>query len=276
MSGWPRCASVAPSHSPTSAWTIDCGCTTTSIRSYGVPNSQCASITSRPLFISVAESIVILPPIAQVGCRSAASTVTLGELGARAAAERAARRGQRRAGRPCPAARRRSAGAARSARSRPGSAARRSPRTAPSRARRRRRATPCWRARRRCPRSARRSSGPGPAEPTIALSTRSAPDSATSRTSPSGPASTSPSVHASAARAAASGSLSAIRSHAVRARLRDQRLVRALGRQPDELERLRRARRRRRAPGCRSSRWSRGSGAASSGGSVWQGALSAG
>ena len=81
----------------TSACTIDCGCTTTSIRSYGVPNSQCASITSRPLFISVAESIVILPPIAQVGCRSAARRVTSRELGAAAAAERAARRGQREA-----------------------------------------------------------------------------------------------------------------------------------------------------------------------------------
>ena len=76
MSGWPRWASAAPSHSLTSAWTIDCGCTTTSMRSYGVPNSQWASITSRPLFISVAESIVILPPIAQVGWRSASSTVT--------------------------------------------------------------------------------------------------------------------------------------------------------------------------------------------------------
>ena len=44
--------------------------------------------------------------------------------------------------------------------------------------------------------------GPSPAEPTSAFSTRSAPDSTTSRTSPSGPLSTSPSVHASAARAA--------------------------------------------------------------------------
>ena len=67
---------MAPSLRFTSAWTIDCGCTTTSIRSYGVPNSQCASITSRPLFISVAESIVILPPIDQVGCASACATVT--------------------------------------------------------------------------------------------------------------------------------------------------------------------------------------------------------
>ena len=112
--------------------------------------------------------------------------------------------------------------------------------------------------------------GPRPAEPTIALSTRSAPDSATSRTSPSGPASTSPPVHASAARAAASGSLSAIRPHAVLARLRDQRLVRALGGEADELEAPRARARRRRAPGCRSSRSSRGSGAASSGDPVWQ------
>ena len=67
MSGGPRCASIAPSDSWTSPWTSDCGCTTTSMRSYGVPNRWWASITSRPLFISVAESIVILPPIAHVG-----------------------------------------------------------------------------------------------------------------------------------------------------------------------------------------------------------------
>ena len=42
------------------------------------------------MFISVAESIVILPPIAHVGCWSASSTVDVLELGARAAAERAA------------------------------------------------------------------------------------------------------------------------------------------------------------------------------------------
>ena len=84
--------------------------------------------------------------------------------------------------------------------------------------------------------------GPSPAEPTIALSTRSAPVSATRRTSPSGPASTSPSVHASAARAAASGSPSAIRCTPCASRLRDQRLVRALGGEADELERLGRAR----------------------------------
>ena len=50
-------------------------------------------MTSRPLFISVAESIVILPPIAQVGCLSASSTVTSASSSRAAAAERAARRG---------------------------------------------------------------------------------------------------------------------------------------------------------------------------------------
>ncbi len=39
-------------------------------------NSQCASMTSRPLFIIVAESMVILRPIFQVGCLSAWSGLT--------------------------------------------------------------------------------------------------------------------------------------------------------------------------------------------------------
>ena len=82
------CALVEPSHSCTSAWTIDCGCTTTSMRSYGVPNRWWASISSRPLFISVAESIVILPPIVQVGCVERLLDGHV--LQVRAAAERAA------------------------------------------------------------------------------------------------------------------------------------------------------------------------------------------
>ncbi len=40
------------------------------------PNRWCASISSKPLFRSVAESIVIRPPICQVGCASASSGVT--------------------------------------------------------------------------------------------------------------------------------------------------------------------------------------------------------
>ena len=51
-------------------------------------------MTSRPLFISVAESIVILPPMSHVGCSSASSTRDLLELAARAPAKRAAGRGQ--------------------------------------------------------------------------------------------------------------------------------------------------------------------------------------
>ena len=40
------------------------------------PKSQCASITSSPLFISVAESIVIFRPIRHVGCFSASAADT--------------------------------------------------------------------------------------------------------------------------------------------------------------------------------------------------------
>ena len=59
---------------------------------------------------------------------------------------------------------------------------------------------------------------------------------------PSGPASTSPSVHASRGARGGVGVAERDPIHAVGARLRDQRLVRALGRQPDELERVGRAR----------------------------------
>ncbi len=58
------------------------------------PNSQCASMTSSPLFISVAESIVILRPICQVGCRSAASGRTAASAVASEMPERPTRRGE--------------------------------------------------------------------------------------------------------------------------------------------------------------------------------------
>ena len=76
MSGMESCAMVAPSTNSTMLCTIDCGCTTTSIRSNGTPNSSWASITSRPLFIRVEESMVILAPMSQVGWRRASATVT--------------------------------------------------------------------------------------------------------------------------------------------------------------------------------------------------------
>ena len=66
-----------PSRNSTIECTIDCGWIDDVDRARrGTPNSQRASITSRPLFISVAESIVILRPIRHVGCRSASSGVT--------------------------------------------------------------------------------------------------------------------------------------------------------------------------------------------------------
>jgi len=70
------CAITLPSLYSTIACTVDCGWTTTSISLGAKPNSQQASITSNPLFISVAESMVILGPIFQVGCCKASAGVT--------------------------------------------------------------------------------------------------------------------------------------------------------------------------------------------------------
>ena len=67
---------IDPSVSSTIEWITDCGWITTSIWPPSTPNSQCASMTSRPLFISVAESMVILRPIRHVGCFSASSAET--------------------------------------------------------------------------------------------------------------------------------------------------------------------------------------------------------
>ena len=52
-----------------------CGWISTSIFSAGAPNSQCASMTSRPLFIIVAESTDIFRPITHFGCAQAWSGV---------------------------------------------------------------------------------------------------------------------------------------------------------------------------------------------------------
>ena len=45
--------------------------------SAGTPNSHLASMTSNPLFIIEAESMVILAPMSQVGCLKASATVTV-------------------------------------------------------------------------------------------------------------------------------------------------------------------------------------------------------
>ena len=72
-----------------------CGWTTTSMASGATSKSQRASITSSPLFIRVAESIVILAPMSQVGWRSASLRRRDRQLLARiCVAERTAGRGE--------------------------------------------------------------------------------------------------------------------------------------------------------------------------------------
>ena len=76
MSGRPMWASSEPSTISTIPWMIDCGCTSTLMRSAGRPKSQRASMISSALFISVALSMVILRPMRQVGCSRACCGVT--------------------------------------------------------------------------------------------------------------------------------------------------------------------------------------------------------
>ena len=78
--------------------------------------------------------------------------------------------------------------------------------------------------------------GPRPAEPTMLLSTRSAPDSATSRTRPSGPASTSPPVHVLGGAGGGVGVGERDPGDAVLDRLLDEREMVAPGGQADDLE----------------------------------------
>ena len=76
ISGTPSCAFTPPSASCTALCTILSGCTKTSMHSGSMPKSHLASIISKPLFIIVALSIVILAPISQLGCFKARAAVT--------------------------------------------------------------------------------------------------------------------------------------------------------------------------------------------------------
>ena len=105
---------------------------------------------------------------------------------------------------------------------------------------------------------ARRPSGPGRPSRRSRSARGRRPDSATSRTRPSGPGEH---LAVGPRLGGARGGVGVAERDppdAVLARLRDQRLPGALGGQADELELAAGARRRRRAPACRSSRWSRG------------------
>ena len=76
MSGAPSWASTEPSAYSTIECTMLCGCTRI-VTCEGVrPNSRHASMSSRPLFMSVAESTEILRPMTQLGWAHAASGVT--------------------------------------------------------------------------------------------------------------------------------------------------------------------------------------------------------
>ena len=75
MSGEPSWARVEPSTYSTMEWITDWGWTSTSIRPSGTANSRLASISSSPLFISVALSTEILAPMAQFGWRTASAGV---------------------------------------------------------------------------------------------------------------------------------------------------------------------------------------------------------
>ena len=135
------------------------------MREAGTPNSQRASITSRPLFIRVAESIVILGPMRQVGWASASSRVTCAKLSRGPVAERPARRGEDQ-----PLHVLRPAAVEALVQRAVLAVDRQQPRARFLRARqhqlaRRRRASPCWQARRPCRPRARGRSAPGPRRP---------------------------------------------------------------------------------------------------------------
>src|SRR2546430_10568280 len=68
-------ASIPPSPNSTQEVIGDWGRTMTLILPGGKLNKRHASITSNPLFIKVAESIVIRRPIFHVGCAKACSTL---------------------------------------------------------------------------------------------------------------------------------------------------------------------------------------------------------
>ena len=146
MSATPSWAITQPSMYSTIECTIDCGCTITCTWSGARSKSQRASMISSPLFIRVAESIVILAPIFHVGCWSASSTVIAAKRLRRPLAERAAGGRQQDRGGRRPGCGRPGTGRSRCARSRPAAARRRAPGRPPSSGCRPSRASPCWRA----------------------------------------------------------------------------------------------------------------------------------
>ncbi len=94
MSVTESCASRLPSTNSTMEWIGALRMHDHLTCSGGMSKSRQASITSKPLFISVAESMVMRRPIFQVGWFSACSTVMLANSAARGVQERPAGGGQ--------------------------------------------------------------------------------------------------------------------------------------------------------------------------------------
>ena len=192
-------------------------------------------MTSRPLFISVALSIVILPPIAQVGCLSASSTVTSASSARvrprngppeAVTVSRSTTPGRSPAISWCSAECSESTGISCAPVASHSAVTSSPPTTSDS----------LLASATSMPSLSATIVGPRPAEPTIALRTRSAPDSATSRASPSGPLRTSVVLGGARGRVGV-GQREPL--HAVLAGERQQRVRPAVGAQPDQLEGLR-------------------------------------
>src|SRR5699024_8551569 len=82
ISWLPSCANTEPSTYSTMNCTTLSGCTSTSTCSCCTANNQQASISSRPLFIKLAESTEIFCPIDQLGCLTAMAGVTVANCSA--------------------------------------------------------------------------------------------------------------------------------------------------------------------------------------------------
>ena len=69
------CARMLPSMNSTREWTVDCGWMVTRTLAGGRSKRRQASMISKPLFIMVAESMVMRWPMTQVGCLRACAGV---------------------------------------------------------------------------------------------------------------------------------------------------------------------------------------------------------
>ena len=236
MSGGPRWASIAPSASCTSPWTSDCGMHEHVDPLVGHAEQVVGLHQLEPLVHQRGGVDRDLAPHRPRGVGQRLLDGHVLELRAGAAAEGAAAGGDRQPLRPPPGAGRRSAGAGRCARSPPGRSGRsvasaRAVTSSPPTT-----SDSLLASARSIPSPSAATVGPRPAEPTSAFRTRSASDSTTSRTSPSGPPGPGPrsTPPRPGPRRPRRPARSGCTPNALG--LLDQRLPRALGGEPHQLE----------------------------------------